>query len=101
MIERHFPGFRNLVAYQELSTPATTESLTGHREGRPYGFPATPKRFTKSYLSARTPLPGLFMAGADAMSMGIMGAMMGGVIAASLNLGALGFPRIVAAARRP
>jgi hypothetical protein len=44
---------------------------------------------------------GLYLTGADAGILGIMGAMMGGVSTAALLLGPLGFFEIVAAASRP
>ena len=98
LVERHHPGFRSLVAFQELSTPLSAEHFTGHPQGGCYGHPATADRFTKPFLRTRTPLPGLFLTGTDALSFGIMGALMGGVLTASLQLGGAGFPRILKAA---
>jgi phytoene dehydrogenase-like protein len=97
-VERHHPGFSQLVEYQEVSTPLTTEHFTGHRGGSSYGYPATPERYGKAWLAPATPIGNLYLTGADAGSLGIMGAMMGGVSAAALLLGPLGFFKIVAAA---
>ena len=51
-------------------------------------------------MPARTEVDGLFIAGADACSPGVAGALMGGVFAAGAVLGASGFPTIMAAARK-
>jgi all-trans-retinol 13,14-reductase len=98
LVEKHHPGFGGLVAFRELSTPLTSELFSGHARGAIYGYPATPQRFSQSFLRARTKINGLYLTGADAMAPGVMGAMMGGVIAAGLQFRAAGFPRIVAAA---
>lgn len=100
LVEQRHPGFRDAVEYCEVSTPLTVEHFTAHPRGAIYGYPATPARFRMRWLSPRTRLPGLFLAGADASSLGIAGAMMGGVMAAGLNLGAFGFFKIMAAAGR-
>ena len=85
--DQRLPGFKELVDYQELSTPLSTVSFTGHRSGAIYGLPATPMRYRLDWLGVRTPLRNLFLAGADASSLGVMGAVNGGVLAASLVSG--------------
>jgi len=100
LVERHYPGFRDLVAYQELSTPLTVEHFTGHTGGRIYGAPATPERFRDRRFGVRTPVKGLFLAGADAVSLGVVGAFMGGVLAAGAAMGPAGMRRIWAEAAR-
>ncbi len=101
LVEKHYPGFRDLVAYQEMSTPLTDETFTGYPRGEIYGYPCTPERYRKSFLRPTTPLPGLYLTGADALSLGITGAMMSGVVTAGLALGPAGFLRIMAATRKP
>ena len=100
LVERHHPGFRDLVVYAELSTPLTVEGFTGHRRGGIYGLAATPQRIRDKLVPARTEVDGLFIAGADACSPGVAGALMGGVFAAGAVLGASGFPTIMGAARK-
>ncbi len=100
LVERHYPGFRDLVAYEELSTPLTVEAFTGHRQGGIYGLAATPQRIRDQLVPARTEIDGLLIAGADACSPGVVGAMMGGVFAAGVAMGASGFPEIMSKARR-
>lgn len=99
-VERHHPGFSNLVEFQELSTPLSVEHFTAHPAGGIYGVPARPERFRQSWLRPKTHVPGLYLTGADAGTLGIMGALMGGVATASQLLGPFGFFRIMAAAAR-
>lgn len=99
-VERRYPGFRSLVAHAELSTPLTMEHFGGQRRGLFYGIPATPARYRSRRCGVRTPVRSLFLTGADAGSLGIVGALMGGVLSAAAAMGPLGFPRIRAAARR-
>jgi all-trans-retinol 13,14-reductase len=104
LVEQHHPGFGGLVEYKELSTPLTVEHFTAHRHGAIYGYPATPERYLKPWLTPATPVRNLYLTGADVGSLGVMGALMGGVSTAALLLGPLGFFRIVSAAfreRRP
>ena len=42
-----------------------------------------PERFQYDWLGPRTPIKNLYLAGADAAIFGIVGGMMGGVLAAS------------------
>lgn len=91
------PGLRDLVAYAELSTPLTVEHYSMHPHGRIFGVPATPERYRSALLGPRTPVPGLFLTGADAGCLGIVGALMGGVGAACQVMGSKGYPQIRAA----
>ena len=52
------------------------------------------------YLRVVTPMPNLYLTGTDVASLGIVGAMMGGVITAAYLIGPLGLFRIFGAARR-
>jgi len=81
--ERHFPALAPLVRCRELSTPLSTAAFTGAYQGASYGLEVTPRRFRSTALSARTPVPGLFLTGQDVVSPGVTGAMMGGVMAAA------------------
>ncbi|MCS6972179.1 MAG: NAD(P)/FAD-dependent oxidoreductase [Leptospiraceae bacterium] len=85
-VEKFFPGFCELVEYQELSTPITTEYFTGHPLGGIYGVPCVPERFLSQkspWCNPRTPIENLYLTGADASTPGIAGAMMGAVAALS------------------
>lgn len=101
LIERDHPGLRALIDHVEVSTPVTVETFTGHREGGIYGIAATPERFERRLVSARSPVPGLVLAGADVCSPGIVGSLMGGVFAVGAARGMRAVGRIMRAAGRP
>ncbi|PID53075.1 MAG: all-trans-retinol 13,14-reductase [Micrococcales bacterium] len=93
------PGFARLVRRFEVSTPLTVEDYTSHPQGSFYGLPATPGRYRVKPLGPRTAVPGLFLSGQDAGSLGIAGALMGGVGAAIQALGPRGFSIIQASVK--
>jgi all-trans-retinol 13,14-reductase len=88
LVEKQIPGFRDLVAYQELGTPLSVKHFSQHPSGQIYGFPATPDRLTRKYLRARTPIKNLFLVGTDAAGFGIVGAMIGGFFGVMAKHGA-------------
>ncbi len=61
LVGHHHPGFRDLVAFTEVSTPLTVEHFTGHPAGQIYGAPATPARMRDPTFGVRTPVKGLLM----------------------------------------
>ncbi len=87
LVDSQVPGFSSNIAYQELSTPLTVEHFTGHPRGQIYGFPATPERLRKNYLTARTPIENLYLVGADVGGHGIVGAMVGGILGVAAKHG--------------
>ncbi len=68
---------------------------TGSPSGAMYGAAFTPERGKQSWLSSRTEIPGLYLTGADALSPGVVGAMMGGIKTAGAVAGFTGFFRIM------
>ena len=99
VVEQRLPGFRALVAYRELSTPLSTEHFTGHPGGEIYGIPFTPDQLDAPFRRPRTPVPGLFLTGADSQVLGITGGAMAGLTTAAAILGPSTFGRVRAAAR--
>ncbi len=67
--------------------------------GSVYGLPAIPERYRRRCFPSRTLVKGLLLAGADACSLGIGGALMGGIFAAGYALGPQGFMQIMQRAR--
>jgi all-trans-retinol 13,14-reductase len=92
-----------MVAYAELSTPLSTEHFTRAAAGAIYGIEPTPERFANRWLRPRTPVPGLFLSGSDVGTAGVIGAMLGGMLAAvaAEPLPALGWLRRTVARRAP
>jgi all-trans-retinol 13,14-reductase len=81
--KRHFPQLAPLVDFHELSTPLSQASFVGAHHGAAYGIELSAARLGSSALGVRTPVPGLLLAGQDAMSPGVPGAFMGGFAAAA------------------
>lgn len=100
LVERHLPGFTELVDYAELATPLTLEHYIGRSGGRMYGIAAGPARYRERALRPGTPIRGLYLAGNDASALGIVGAFMGGFAAVSQVLGLRGTGRLMGALGR-
>ena len=85
-LERHVPAVRGRIDYCELSTPLSTRQFANYHQGQIYGCACTPERFEARVLSPRTPVPNLYLTGADAAVPGVTGALVGGALAASAVL---------------
>lgn len=81
--ETYFPDLAKLVVFRNLSTPLSTEAITGHYRGGFYGIDVTPKRVLSDALQVKTPVPGLILSGQDVLTPGIPGALWGGIFAAA------------------
>lgn len=85
-LERHVPAVRGKIDYCELSTPLSTRQFANYHRGQIYGAAATPERFRTRALSPRTLVGNLYLTGADAGMLGVVGALAGGALAASAVL---------------
>jgi all-trans-retinol 13,14-reductase len=85
-LELAVPSIAGKIDHAELSTPLTTRHFMNYQQGEAYGLAATPQRFRARSLTPHTSVRNLYLAGQDVASMGVTGAMMGGVIAASAIL---------------
>ncbi len=85
-IERQVPAAAGHIEHAELSTPLSTRHFMNYRQGEIYGLSATPERYTLRELGARTPVRGLYLTGQDVASLGVAGALFGGVVSASAAL---------------
>jgi all-trans-retinol 13,14-reductase len=102
-VDRHYSGFANLVAYNELSTPVTNEHFTGHFKGGIYGLPAIPERFAPenaAWTKTKTPVPGLYLTGADLYMGGIVPAMLAGLTTLSCLTDGISLPQAFVAASK-
>ncbi|MCB9529172.1 MAG: NAD(P)/FAD-dependent oxidoreductase [Myxococcales bacterium] len=80
---RHMPALEPMIAHAELSTPLSTEHFVRPMHGSIYGIEPTPERFRCRALRPKSPIPGLYFAGSEVSGVGVIGAMMGGVLAAA------------------
>jgi len=81
-LERHAPALAGKIDVAELSTPLTTRHFMNYGAGEMYGLSSTPQRFKLRCLTPRTPIRNLYLTGQDISSLGVTGAMFGGVLAA-------------------
>jgi phytoene dehydrogenase-like protein len=82
-VDGFFTGFADIVEYKELGTPLTNEHFSGHYQGAAYGLCSVPERFSTDNIAwthPKTPIPGLYLTGADVGGLGVIGAMMGGIM---------------------
>ncbi|NJQ98229.1 MAG: hypothetical protein HC784_12770 [Hydrococcus sp. CSU_1_8] len=54
LVEQHYPGFAEIIDYQELSTPLTNEHFTGHYQGGIYGLAIAPERLRQKFSLERS-----------------------------------------------
>jgi all-trans-retinol 13,14-reductase len=78
----HLPGLRPMLKYVELSTPVSTDNFCRPVSGSIYGLEPTPERFACRWLRPRAPVKNLFFSGSEVATVGVIGAMMGGALAA-------------------
>ena len=86
-VDQRYPGYRDLIDYVEVSTPITTEHLAAHPYGVIYGVAGRPERSRLECTRVRTPIENLYQASADSLVHGILGATIGGAVAAGVVLG--------------
>ncbi|HJL16570.1 MAG TPA: NAD(P)/FAD-dependent oxidoreductase [Sandaracinaceae bacterium LLY-WYZ-13_1] len=78
----HVPELEPMLVFAELSTPVSTEHFVRPVQGSIYGIEPTPNRFANRWLRPRAPIRNLFFSGSEVATVGVIGAMMGGVLAA-------------------
>ena len=81
--KRHFPRLAPLVDFHEISTPLSQAAFVLADHGAMYGLEMSAGRMRHKALRARTPVPGLILAGQDALGPGIQGAFLGGFMGAA------------------
>ncbi len=79
----HMPALEGMVKHVELSTPVSTQHFTRPMLGSIYGIEPTPERFDNPWLRPKSPIRGLYFSGSEVATVGVIGAMMGGVLAAA------------------
>ena len=75
-LEQDFPALAQAATLLDVFTPHTVQAFTGHVHGAIYGSP-------KKLSQGETGIPGLLLAGTDQGLLGIVGALLSGVLAAN------------------
>ncbi len=85
-VERNVPAVAGKIDHAELSTPLTTRHFMNYQKGEAYGLAATPARFGLRSLTPHTSIRNLYLTGQDVSTLGVAGALFGGVMTASAAL---------------
>ncbi|HTJ45293.1 MAG TPA: NAD(P)/FAD-dependent oxidoreductase [Kofleriaceae bacterium] len=78
------PQLEGHIAHAELSTPLSTKQFASHPSGEIYGLAHNPARFEARELRVQSPIAGLYLTGADVVTAGVGGAVMAGVLTATV-----------------
>lgn len=81
------PQLEQALDFCELSTPLSTQFYQRNQQGEIYGLDHFPDRFDHPSLHPQTPIKNLYLTGADVVTAGIGGAVMGGMLTSSVMLG--------------
>ncbi len=95
LVEKHIPGFNDLIAYKEVATPLTFEHFSNTMSGAFYGLPETPNRYKIKDLKVKTPIKNLYLTGTDIISNGIVPALMSGMGTVSYLNGCFGIIKVM------
>jgi len=82
----HVPQAKDALAYVELSTPLTVNSLANYQRGEMYGISHTSERFHQKWLRPRTKIKNLYLTGQDVTTVGVTSALFSGLLTASAVL---------------
>ncbi|MBI2521987.1 MAG: NAD(P)/FAD-dependent oxidoreductase [Bdellovibrio sp.] len=77
------PLLKKHVVYCEFSTPLSTVHYCRSPQGAIYGISPTPMRFACKALRPTTPYKNFYLTGSDVGTLGVVGAMIGGVLTAA------------------
>ncbi|MCO7224277.1 NAD(P)/FAD-dependent oxidoreductase [Pleionea sp. CnH1-48] len=77
---KHVPQLRDALDYYELSTPLSTEFYQLNQFGEIYGLDHSMERFDQPFLHPQTAIKNFYLTGADVVTAGVGGALMGGLM---------------------
>ena len=84
---KRMPQLEAALDFYELSTPLSTQFYQRNEQGEIYGLDHFPARFDHPSLHPQTPIKNFYLTGADVVTAGIGGAVMGGMMTTSVMLG--------------
>lgn len=87
-IQKFYPHLLGKIINYSVGTPLTTQHYLGTVEGESYGLIANKSRFLETeLLNPKTHLENFYLTGQDICTLGVTGAMMGGILTANQILG--------------
>ena len=84
---KQMPHLRAALDFHELSTPLSTQWFQSNQQGEIYGLDHGLQRFDPGGVHPATRIKGLYLTGADVVTAGVGGALMGGVMTCCALLG--------------
>lgn len=94
-IDSNIKGFKDIIDYKEIASPLSIEHFINKQYGAYNGIPGIPEKFTQNWINIKSPVKNLYNTGSDINTLGIIGAMMGGVATVSYMGGPLEFNNII------
>lgn len=79
-LEKQFPGTITHIEDFWTSSPLTYSDYTGTLEGSMYGILRDKNAYSQTFISHRTKVPNLYLAGQNINAHGIMGVIIGSVL---------------------
>lgn len=86
-LELKYPDIRSTIQSVHASTPLSYRDYIGGQKGNMYGFEKDADNPMKTFISARTKIPNLFLTGQSVNMHGMLGVTIGGVVTCSEILG--------------
>lgn len=86
-VELKFPGLRSKIASYYTSTPLTYRDYIGTKDGSLYGIKKDYHDPLRSFISAKTKVPNLFLTGQNLNMHGVLGVTIGSIVTCSEFLG--------------
>ena len=83
---RHVPTAARYIDHVEVSTPLSYETFAKRERGGFMGVESSPQRFEQDWLRPATTIRGLFLTGQDVATDGVIGALVGATLCASVIL---------------
>ena len=86
-VEKKFPNIRSKIAAVYTSTPLTYRDYIGNGDGSLYGIVKDHNNPLKTFISAKTAIPNLFLTGQNLNKHGILGVTISAVSTCQVMLG--------------
>jgi all-trans-retinol 13,14-reductase len=87
-IQKFYPRALGKIISYTVGTPLTTQHYLGCVEGESYGLLSNRRRFLETeLLNPKTQIDNFYLTGQDVCTLGVTGAMMGGILTANQIMG--------------
>ncbi len=80
LVQEKFPGLRDAIRSYYTATPLSYRDYIGNADGSMYGIAKDYRNPLKTFISARTKIPNLYLTGQNLNLHGVLGAAMSGLV---------------------